>query len=287
MPVLHCPHCRTPVDIHPDDAGYKVLCPNCHSAFQAGDAERPAPASLPQPTVAERAPDDDPTVMTRCTACRGKVQIGSDDLGHLMECPLCGEKFRASDNESSDSRGDSEWRPSRRRAATARDDDENVDEDDLDDRRGRRRYRTQDKGYILESARAAIAWPANGLLWTGVVCSILCLLVGVGLGVAGMIAMEEPDPYDQHNYVVLFVYAGLVACGVPYHLILAVAGYQMKKLQGTGWAYAGAGLGIATIIFTGMCSPSTWACMTFGIWTLVAFNRREVQDAIRINTGRS
>ena len=285
MPILHCPHCRTPVDIHPDDAGYKVLCPNCHSAFQAGDAERPAPEPLPRPPIPEQDAVDERTVISRCTACRGKVEVGSDDVGHLMECPLCGEKFRAAEDRPQ-SRRSSQQRPSRVRSTAGRDDDDDADEDDYDDRRSRRRHRDQDKGYILESARAAIAWPANGLLWTGVVCSILCLVLSIGLGIAAMIDLDEPDPYNQQNYIALFVYAGLIAVGVPYHILMAVAGHQMKKLNGTGWAYTGAALGIATIIFTGMCSPTTWACMTFGIWTLVAFSRREVQDAIRINTGR-
>ena len=31
MPVIPCPHCRTTVDIHPDDLGDTVLCPNCSS----------------------------------------------------------------------------------------------------------------------------------------------------------------------------------------------------------------------------------------------------------------
>jgi len=279
MPVISCPHCRTAVDIHPDDAGYKVLCPNCHSAFQAGDTERPAPPPLPR----DPAPPDPRTLTVNCTACRAKVEIGGDDVGHLMECPLCGEKFRTEEGRRprSDSRRDSERRPSDDRW------DDDDDEDDYDDRRHRRRYRREDKGYILESARATVAWPANGLMWTGIVCSVLCLVLSIGLGFAGALAMEEPDPYGQQNYVPFFIYAGLIAFGVPYHMILAVAGHQMKKLQGSGWAYTGAALGIATIIFTGMCSPTTWACMTFGIWALVAYSRREVQDAIRINTGRS
>ena len=99
--------------------------------------------------------------------------------------------------------------------------------------------------------------------------------------------MDDPDPYEQDGSVTFFIWAVLVALGVPYHLLMAFAGYRMKKLDGVAWAYTGAGLGIATMLITGICSPTTWASMTFGIWALVAYSKREVLDAIRINTRRS
>ncbi len=285
MPVIHCPHCAASVEIHPDDIGYKVLCPSCASAFQAGDAARPTPEPTPAPVPAPApeptpAPKDSGERTVRCVACRGRVQVGVEDLGHRVECPICGEQFRAEDD-----------RPSRSRPPRDRDDDDD-DEDYHDDGYGygrgrRRRYREEDKEYILRRGREAIAVPANGLMWTGITAAVLCVLIGGGLTIAGLYQLDEPDPYRRQNYIPLFIYGFLIGIfGTVFHVLVAVSGYQAKKLKGKAWGYVGGGLGIASIVLTGWCNPTTWACMTFGIWMLVALSKREVQDAIDINTGR-
>ena len=284
MPIIRCPHCSTSVEIHADDVGYKVLCPSCHSAFQAGDGERPVleplpTAPAPEPTAAERS--------VRCAGCRGAVQVGVEDLGHTVECPLCGEKFRAEEETRSESPRDSERRRAPNRSARFEDDDEDYDNDgEYDGRRRRRRYREEDKAYILDTARSAIAWPANGLMWTGIVSTILCLLTGIGLALAGMYQLENPKPYNQGNHIVFFIYAVMIGIfGTIFHILLAISGYQMKRLRGLAWGYTGGALSIASLVLA-TCSPTSWAAATFGIWAMVALNKREVKDAIAINTGK-
>ena len=285
MPVIRCPHCDTSVEIHADDVGYKVLCPDCHSAFQAGEGERPAP----EPSVS--APDPVPTpapepraVIARCTACDREVEIGVEDLGHTMECPHCGEKFRTREETRPDSRRPTpptDYQPRSRR------DDDGEDDDDYEDRpRRRRRYGADDKAYILESARAAIAWPANGLMWTGAIMFVLYLLISTGLGIAGTLQQDSPNAQERQDGVVLILIGVVVMVfGGSQGAVMAVAGFKMKKLRSTAWGYAGGGLGIATIVMSHPCLPTTWAAVTFGIWAIVASSKREVQDAIRINRG--
>ena len=282
MPVIPCPHCRATVDLHPDDLGYKVLCPSCNSAFQAGDTARPDPEPAPAPP--ERAPVPTPTPdsderTVRCAACRGEMAIGVDDLGHQVECPLCGEHFRA----ESDGRPRSE----RRRPPREYDDEEDYEDDRDYGGRRRRGYREQDRGYILAQARAAIAWPANGLMWTGIVMLVLYIIAAAGFIIAGIIKQESTEAYEREDGVVMMLLGMAIAafCGT-HAFFMALAGYKSKQLRGTGWGYTAGAIGIATIALSHPCFPTTWIAVAFGIWALVAFNKREVKDAIRINTGK-
>ena len=275
MPVIPCPHCRATVDIHPDDLGYKVLCPSCSSAFQAGDAARPAPEPAPEPTP---APDPDERTV-RCAACRGQMAIGVDDLGHTVECPLCGEHFRA------EAEGRARSRSEQRRPPREYDDQDDYENDG--DYGGRRGYRDQDKGYVLAQARAAIAWPANGLMWLGIVMLALYVLCAIGLVIAGIVQQNSTIPYEREDGVVMIIIGlALGAFGGTHAFFMALAGYKSKQLRGTGWGYTAGAIGIATIALSHPCFPTTWIAVAFGIWALVAFNKREVKDAIRINTGK-
>lgn len=287
MPVIHCPHCKSSVDIHPDDLGYKVLCPSCNSAFQAGEV--PEPAYRPEFESAAAPPSAGTGERTvRCAGCRGQVVVGVEDLGHMVECPLCTERFRAEEGRFSDSAPDAESdRDSELRRSSKR---RPRDDDDYDDDRGRRRRRVreEDRGYVLAKAQAAIAGPANGLMWTGIITTVLCLLVGGALLLGGLSMQGNAmNRQDRELSVTLIGYGIAIGVfGVPFHLFLAVAGYKMKQLTSTTWGYLAAITGISTIVLTGICSPSTWAAIAFGIWGIVALNKREVQDAIRMNSGR-
>ena len=284
MPVIRCPHCTTSVEIHADDVGYKVLCPSCHSAFQAGDGERPVPESPstapePEPMAAERS--------VRCAGCRGAVQVGVEDLGHTVECPLCGEKFRAVEETRSESPRDSKRRRAPNRSERFEDDDEDYDNDGNYGGRRRRRYREEDKGYILDTARSAIAWPANGLMWTGIVMLVLYLLGSIGLLIAGILKLDSPNRYERDDAIVLFIFSAVVLVfGGAHGFFMALSGYKMKRLRSVGWGYTAASIGIATIGLSHPCFPTTWAAVAFGIWAIVALNKREVKDAIAINNGK-
>jgi uncharacterized CHY-type Zn-finger protein len=281
MPVIRCPHCSTSVEIHPDDVGYKLLCPNCQSAFQAGDVERPGTEPEPVPvenlaaSTAELPMESNERTVI-CFACKEEIQVGVEDIGHRVECPLCKAKFTAKANRSQ----------SRYQVDLSRDD---FDDDyDYEDRRySRNRYRAESKADILDAARRAIAVPANGMMWTGIIAAVLCVLIGIGLTVAGIIEEQQPRRFNGDRSLIFFIYAGLFGVyGTILQTVLAVCGAQAKKLNGKGWGYTGAALGIACIIITHPCNPVSWASITFGIWMIVSLNKREVQDAIDINTGK-
>ena len=283
MPVIRCPHCTTSVEIHPDDVGYKLLCPNCQSAFQAGDGERPAPEPEPEPEPIENpaAPTaassmDSTERAVICFGCKEEIQVGVDDLGHRVECPLCGAKFTAKANRSQ----------SRYQIDSPRDDFDY--EYDYEDRRSsRNRYRPESKADILEAARIAIAVPANGMMWTGIIAAVLCAIIGIGFTVAGFYQAQQPNRFNEDQSVLFFIYAALFGLyGTALQVIFAVCGAQAKKLRGKAWGYTGAALGIASIIITHPCNPVSWASMTFGIWMIVSLSKREVQYAIDINTGK-
>ncbi len=135
----------------------------------------------------------------------------------------------------------------------------------------------------VEEARAIVAGPANGLIWTGWLSAMLCLFGGAALAAFGHEQqnnrrMQQDDP---ETFMVLGV--GAVVFGTPYCVVMAIGGHQMKRLRGTGWGYTAGGLGIATILICGVCMPTTWAGMGFGIWAITALSRAEVRDAIEVN----
>ena len=281
MPVIRCPHCSTSVEIHPDDVGFKLLCPNCQSAFQAGEGEQPGTepvAAIESPASTAGTPADSGERTVICFGCKEEIQVGVEDIGHRVECPLCNAKFTAKANRSQ----------SRYQVDSPRDDFDDDDEDYEDRSYRRNRYRAESKADILDAARAAIAVPANGMMWTGIIASVLSALIGIGLTVAGIIEEQQPRQFNRGDRsLFFFIYAALFGLyGTIIHVVLAVCGAQAKKLRGTGWAYTGAALGIACIIITHPCNPVSWASITFGIWMIVSLSKREVQDAIDINTGR-
>lgn len=222
----------------------------------------------------------------RCTACRGEVAVGAEDIGHTVECPLCGEKFRAEEGSRRGSRRDSSDGRSRR-SERFDDEDDDEDYDHRGDYRGRRRFRNEDKGYILDTARSAVAWPANGLMWTGIVMLALYLLGGIGLMIAGIINLDSPKQVDRNDAIVFLIMgAVLLLFGGAHGFMMALSGHKMRQLRSAGWGYAAGGIGIATIALSHPCFPTTWAAVAFGIWALVAMSKREVKDAIAINTDK-
>ena len=285
MPRIQCPHCQTSVEIHPEDVGYKVLCPSCNNAFQAGDGERPAPEPIARPEPAAPPPDSGERTV-RCTACRGEVAVGAEDIGHKVECPLCGEKFRAEEASRTSSRRSLNESRSRR-SERFEDDDEDYDNRGDYGSRSRRSFRPEDKGYILDTARSAVAWPANGLMWTGIAMLVLYLIIGIGLMIAGGVKLDSPKQYERSDAIVFLIMGAVVMLfGGAHGFMMALAGYKMKQLRSLGWGYTAGGIGIATIALSHPCSPTTWAAVAFGIWALVAMSKLEVKDAIAINTGK-
>lgn len=286
MPVVSCPHCQSPVKILAEDFGYRVQCPGCQRAFQAGDQERAAPESAeekPTSPPSSETPPESEFVAVTCTGCQKQIEISRDDLGHRVACPLCEKQFLA---QTEAQRAKAAVRKQRSRYDPANDDDYDNDTDyGYRSRRGN--YRPEEREYILRAARAAIAWPANGLMWTGIVFLILYWALTIGLIAKGIIDLDSRSNYERDEAPLFFFFAaGAFVFGTLHGSVLAIGGYRAKQLRSTGWAYTGAALGIATIALSHPCLPTTWAAVTFGIWMLVALGRREVKDAIAINTGK-
>jgi hypothetical protein len=85
----------------------------------------------------------------------------------------------------------------------------------------------------------------------------------------------------------MLIIGGIYAVpGTPYCIVMAIGGHQMKRLRGTAWGYTAAGMGIATIVLCGVCWPTTWAGVGFGIWAIVTMSRPEVREAIEANQKR-
>jgi len=197
------------------------------------------PADPPDPSAAPpRAVRVAEMLAVRCPECCRTSDVGAEDIGHRVECPHCGARFEAEEE-------DGDRRPAAIRAA----------------------------------AQKIIARPAAGLMWTGAICTVLSIIVGVGLTIAAFLNSNTVG-----NATILLIYAGFVGgFGSIYHLLLAVAGYKMKQLRGKGWFRAGGILGIASIVICGILFPSTWAAVTYGIWALIALSKPDVQDAIAFN----
>ena len=263
MPALHCPHCRSSVDVHRSDLGHLVRCPDCRGEFEA---EYPEPESANGPATWE----------IRCTACRQQIEIAGDDVGHKIECPHCGERFRAGADPEGLPRHPNRGSPGRRRN---RDDEE--DEDDRFPRERSQAFLERHRAAILAKARKAIDKPAKGLMWTGAVGTVLFVLAGLSFALAAILTADSPNPSFS---VLFFVYSALFGgFGGVYYLILGIAGFQMKKLRSKGWAYVGGAMGIASVFFWGIILPTTWASLAYGIMAIVAVGKREVQDAILLN----
>ena len=262
MPALHGPHCRNSVDVHRDDLGHRMRCPDCRVDFEA---EYPEPEPANKPAFWE----------IRCTACRRQIEVAGDDVGHKIECPHCGERFRAGADPEGLPRHPNRGDPGRRR---------NRDDEDGDDRFPQKRTRAfleRNRAAILAKARKSIDKPTKGLMWTGAVGTVLFVLAGVGFGVVAYLKANDTNPA---NSVVFFVYSALFGgFGGVYYLILGIAGFQMRKLRSKGWANAGGAMGIASVFFWGIILPTTWASLAFGIMAIVAAGKREVRDAILLN----
>ncbi len=209
----------------------------------------------------------------RCPACEAELEVDAEDLGSQVACGACGAPFEA---RPAAPRGDADDRPRRR------DRDESDWEEDEDDRPRRRRRRV--RAADVEDARAAVAGPALGLILTGWIGAVLCLLGGAALAVWGYSNLEAKDPKLRDDAPGMLA-AGVASAvlGTPYCVLMAVGGHRMKRLTGTGWAFTAAILGIATVVLCGPCVPITWAGVGCGIWAIVAVNKPEVRDVIAAN----
>lgn len=208
----------------------------------------------------------------RCPACRGDVGVDPADYGHPVACPLCGDVFTPTGN------------PPPRPAAAPEEDRPDRHRSEADDRDGPRRRRRQRSD--AEVAAEAVLWPANGLIWTGIICAILSVIGGILFAGLGLAEMNNPNNGDEDLIVHVAVGAAAAGIGLPYFLVMAAGGRQLKRLDGgTGLVYTAAIMGFTTVFLCGVCSPTTWAAVTFGIWAIVAVNKPEVRAVLEAARG--
>ena len=220
----------------------------------------------------------------RCPACRGDVGVDPSDVGHAVACPLCGDVFtpqgdfrsfpdepeRPLDEPAPD-------HPSSRRF-------EDDEEEDFDRPSRSRRRRRPDS----EVAAEAVRRPANGLIWTGYVGAVLGVCAGLAYVGLGLFMINDPKGPGNDGWMIVTIGAATAALSIPYFLVISAGGRQLKRLDGgTGLVYAAAVMGIATVALCGVCWPSTWAAVTFGIWALVAVNKTEVRAVLEAARGES
>lgn len=199
-------------------------------------------------------------LVPRCPRCKEDVEIDDEDFGHLVECPYCNERFVPEFLDEADEVEEEKYRrmPRSYRPSTG--------------------YLIEHKDEIFRRAKLAVGRPAKGLQWTGAIGAVICILGGSALVTLGFVKANDPQA------PIYFVYGAMLGgFGSVYHIALAVCGFQMLKLKSKTWGYVGAGLGIASIVIWGICSPTTWAGLTFGIMALTAYSKREVQDALALN----
>jgi hypothetical protein len=194
--------------------------------------------------------------LVRCPECDAELEVADADLGRPMECGACGAPFTSRTDRRRPRDGD--YRP--------------------------RRHRSRVTAADVRDAKAAVAGPALGLILTGWISAVLCLLGGLALAALGYASRNDVGPDAEEDAIVMMVFGVASAVlGAPYCVLIAVGGHKMKRLDGTAWAYTSAVLGIATIVLCGPCIPISWAGVGVGIWAVVAMNQPVVKDVIEAN----
>lgn len=205
--------------------------------------------------------------VARCPNCTTELDIGEDvAAGQAVECPICLTRF-VSDHP-----------PALARRDRGNHYDEDEDHDDDDDR-SRRRFVER---LTYEEAIKQVLTPALGLQITGWVGALLSLFGGVGFTAFAVVAITNAPPKgpNQGEAIIWMVVALLYTVfGTLYFAAIAYGAAKMKRLESWGWGMTAAILGILTAVLCGLCLPTTWAGMAFGIWALVVLSRSEIKAA--------
>gem|GEM_PF-2280137 len=296
MKEVVCPICQAKQDVHEEDLGFAVSCVECSAVFTARVSEPPTPEVAPTPPAS-------PRVKTiACPGCKTEIDILAEDVGHDVECPLCAKQFRVLEEP----RGNVE-------VDEAVDDDVivvkcpdcrqgmDVGEDDLgyrvvcphcdavfvardpDRRRGPQSSRSRQARLTFPEAQAVVRGPANGIMLSGWIGAALVFVFVAACYVFAALQNDNGDGQAEKNMITGIVYG---TCGLiflaPVFVMMGIAGSKSKALRGSGWAYTGAILGLVSVMLL-WCFPPAWFGAGFGIWMLVAINRSDVQDAIKLN----
>lgn len=242
--------------------------------------------------------------VARCPRCATELDVDDADRGHRVACPACRTAFRAEPQPPPEPPPEPEPKPAvtaARRAPAARkwdDDSEYVNDAAVPPRHWI--DREDDRGPDpLRVVRRELAWPANGLIWTGWLGFLVLIVGGVLTTVSGYYDMNSP--YARGIGPILRLAAGAVAAtlGSMYFIVIASGGGQMKLVRKRGQAMTTAVLGVGTlftcgipgagvllggvsigaVIVTLLAMLLVLPAVGFGIWALAVLNRPEVVEA--------
>lgn len=277
MPVVHCPHCRTELDLDDVDVGYRVQCPACHSAFTPEVTD--APAQTAPPPLPPPPPPDTRTQVVTCPECQKQVAVATEDLGHLMLCPLCDEQFipSRSDNlqTSPEDSGDGY------RVMAERDEGppwrREREDDDYDRRRRRslayRRDEDESPRSLIRYAKAECSASAVGLIVVGALTILFgaLRLVLVG-GVLATGATDEDEQLAMAVGIAVGVYSLVMGAFVVY------AGSRMREAKN----YPLCMIGCVLVLIPGI-SPCCILGLVFGIMGITKLNDGRVKRGFEAN----
>lgn len=243
--------------------------------------------------------------VARCPRCATELDVDDGDRGHRVACPACRTTFRA---EPEPPRPEPELAPkptvsAARRVPAVR--KWNDDSDYVNDTAVPPRHwldREDDRGPDpLRIIRRELAWPANGLIWTGWVGFLILIVGGVLTTISGYFEMNSP--YARGLEPIIRLAAGAVAAtlGSMYFVVIASGGGQMKTVRKRGQALTTAILSICTLFTCGLPCVGVWMggsgpasrviavlalvivapAVGFGLWALTVLNRPAVVEAFQ------
>lgn len=237
--------------------------------------------------------------VARCPRCATELDVDTADRGHRVSCPACRTTFRAEPEPPP--KPEPPPVTAARRAPTARKWDDGSDY--VNDTAAPPHHwldREDDRGPDpLRIVRRMLAWPANGLIWTGWLGFLTLIVGGLLVAIGGYFDMSSP--YSRGVGPILRLSVGAVAAtlGSMYFVMIATGGGQMKSVRRRGQAMTTAAMGIGTLFTCGLPIPFTWLggsgdasvavtlfgmlvmfpAVGFGIWALAVLGRPEVIEA--------
>ena len=235
--------------------------------------------------------------VARCPKCATELDVDDADRGHRVSCPECASNFLA---ESPPLLPPTKTVVAAKRVSASR--RWNDDSDYVNDTAIPPRHwldREDDHGPDpLRIVRRELAWPANGLIWTGWVGFLLLIVGGFLFAINGYFDMHSP--YSNGVRPIFFLAFGAVAAtlGSMFFVVIASGAGQMKRVRNRGQAITTAVFGLLTLLTCTVPFPvaavgtGPGALMLipvglllalpaagFGLWALVVLNRPEVVEA--------
>jgi hypothetical protein len=235
--------------------------------------------------------------VARCPKCASELDVDAADRGHRVACPACRVEFLAEPPPPPPTKKPTV--AAKRVPVTRRwdDDSDYVNETVVPPRHWL--DREDDRGPDpLRVVRRELAWPANGLIWTGWIGFLLLIVGGVLTVVSGYLDLNSPYARGLGPIVRLALGAIAATLGSMYFAMIATGGGQMKRVRKRGSALGTAIMGMLTLLTCMLPVPVVWmgagsdVCAMaavslvvavptagFGLWALVVLNRPEVADA--------